>query len=58
VSTDARVAEPIGPRVGLAIVAFPAAIFAAGALTAIAFNPRVGLLSCAIVLGWTRLVGL
>ena len=57
-STDVPLERTIEARVGLAIVAIPAAVVAAGALTAVLGGPRLALLSAAVVLGWTRLVGL
>jgi hypothetical protein len=57
-STDVPLERTIEARVGFAIVAIPAAVVAAGALTAVLGDPRLALLSAAVVLGWTRLVGL
>jgi hypothetical protein len=49
--------QPIAARLRVAIVAVPAVAVAAGA-AALAGDSRLALLSVAVVLGWTRLVGL
>jgi hypothetical protein len=57
VGTDAVPPPAILSRVRHAVLAIPAAAFAAG-LAALAADARLALLSVAFVLGWTRLVGL